>query len=595
MSNVRDRIAALPAEKRLQLLRQLQMQTETHDMSSNQYDVAILGGGMAGLTLALQIKKARPASRIVVIERRSHPVPEAAHKVGESTVEIASRYLRDVLGLKEHLETQQIRKFGLRMFFQAGDNEDIARRIELGSTVFPPLSTYQLDRGRLENMLGQELHKQGITFLNECKVQEIILQPGAPYHRVRVLQEGNERELRARWLVDASGRSALLKRRLGLAKKVGHRANAVWFRVGHPIDVNTWSTDTAWQERIIEGERSLSTNHLMGPGYWVWLIRLASGVTSVGLVMDAQMHDFEEVNLFERLLAWLHRHEPQCAQEIERHRSEVRDFRVMKDYSYSSTQVFSGDRWCLVGEAGVALDPLYSPGSDLIAIGNGLASDLIVRDLNGEDIRGRAIVHDRLFLSVANIWLSIYERQYSLMDNAQIMVTKIIWDTAFYWGVFGLLYFHDAFRNIAESPSIAANLSRIAQLSNRVQAFFREWHAIDTPGGENMFVDLYAPLDFMVKLHTGMAADLSAAELEKQFAANVQLFERLAGQIASVVIEAYAGNSERHVVEQLQRWQTEPYLADLIVLYRRESRTNPITSSWIAIKQQARELQTAVR
>src|SRR3954466_9905793 len=128
MSDVRDRIAALPAEKRALLLRQLQMQQIPVDVSSDHYDVAILGGGIAGLTLALQLKKARPATRILVVEKQEHPVPEAAHKVGESTVEIAARYLRDVLGLEDHLQTQQLRKFGLRMFFSTDGNRDIARR-----------------------------------------------------------------------------------------------------------------------------------------------------------------------------------------------------------------------------------------------------------------------------------------------------------------------------------------------------------------------------------------------------------------------------------------------------------------------------------
>src|SRR5215469_3433393 len=86
-----------------------------YSLSDEYFDVAILGGGQAGLTLALQLKKARPATRILVIEKQEHPVPEAAHKVGESTVEIAAYYLRDVLGLQEHLQTQQLRKFGLRM------------------------------------------------------------------------------------------------------------------------------------------------------------------------------------------------------------------------------------------------------------------------------------------------------------------------------------------------------------------------------------------------------------------------------------------------------------------------------------------------
>ena len=70
------------------------------------FDIAILGGGIAGLTLALQIKKARPQTSILVVEKQEHPVPEAAHKVGESTVEIQAFYLRDVLGLQEHLQTR---------------------------------------------------------------------------------------------------------------------------------------------------------------------------------------------------------------------------------------------------------------------------------------------------------------------------------------------------------------------------------------------------------------------------------------------------------------------------------------------------------
>jgi flavin-dependent dehydrogenase len=596
MSDVFDRIAALPAEKRATLIRQLQGQIDTADSSSGQHDIAILGGGMAGLTLALQIKKTRPATRIVVIEKQNHPVPEAAHKVGESTVEIAARYLRDVLELDEHLQTQQLRKFGLRMFFSTGENRDISQRVELGSTVFPPLATYQLDRGRLENMLGNKLIQEGVQFLNAAKVQRISLQPQSDHHSITVLHEGSEQEIRTRWIVDASGRNTLLQRQLGLSKKVGHHANSVWFRVGYPIDINQWSADVSWLARISEGDRSLSTNHLMGPGYWVWIIRLASGSTSVGIVTDANMHPFEEINLFERALSWLHVREPQLASEIEKNREKVQDFRVMRNYSYGCQQVFSGDRWCLVGEAGVALDPLYSPGGDLISIGNTLTCDLIVRSLGSENISSRALVHDKLFLNLTNIWLSIYEKQYSLMDNAQIMVTKIIWDTAFYWGVFGLLYFHDAFQNIAESPGVAANLSRIALLSNRVQAFFREWHAIDRLALSNMFVDLYAPLDFMVKLHTGMAAGLSPAELDAQFAANVKLFERLAGQIVSTVIEAYANHSEHeNALRQIRSWQTEPFIADLIALYRRESRTNPITSSWIAVGYQNRERQEVVR
>ena len=49
-----------------------------------QYDVIILGGGLAGLTLSVQLKRANPAISILVLERREGEASAAAHKVGES-------------------------------------------------------------------------------------------------------------------------------------------------------------------------------------------------------------------------------------------------------------------------------------------------------------------------------------------------------------------------------------------------------------------------------------------------------------------------------------------------------------------------------
>ncbi|MFL5655438.1 MAG: NAD(P)/FAD-dependent oxidoreductase [Ktedonobacteraceae bacterium] len=564
---------------------------------SDQYDVAILGGGIAGLTLALQLKKLRPAIRILVAEKQKHPVPEAAHKVGESTVEIAAHYLRDVLGLGEHLKTQQLPKFGLRFFFSTDGNQDITRRVELGHAVPPPLEveTYQLDRGRLENALSSALPRRGITFLDACKVQQISLQPQGDSHSLRVFHEGREVSIQARWVVDASGRSSLLKRQLGLAKKVEHNANAVWFRIGYPIDINEWSTDPDWQARITDGERSLSTNHLMGPGYWVWLIPLASGSISIGIVTDANMHPFEEMNRFERAMAWLHAHEPQCAAAIEQHRDEVQDFRVMKDYCFSSEQVYSSERWCLTGEAGVFLDPFYSPGSDMIAISNGLISDLITRDLDGEDIEERAAIHNRLLLILNDSWRGTYEHQYPIMGNAQVMVAKIIWDTAIYWAVPGLLYFHDKFLGFGDSPAIAMNLLRFSILSDHVQAFLREWHAIDQPDASNTFIRYY-DFDFMARLQVGMTAGLPDTELEIQFAENICFIEQLAGQLVSTVIEAYADRLEDEIIQnQIQRWQADPFLAELVAINQQATETNPINSGWIALGHQPRKRQEVAR
>jgi flavin-dependent dehydrogenase len=582
----RHRISDLPAEKRALLAEKLRTRV-AGGTTPDHYDAVILGGGVAGLTLALHLRRVRPGIRVLVAERQEHPVPESAHKVGESTVEIAAHYLRDILGLGEHLETRQIRKFGLRMFFSGDDNTDITQRVELGSSVFPPLATYQLDRGRLENELGAECTREGVDFLSGSKVLQVDFSPSSePYHHVRVLAGARERSVWARWVIDATGRSHLLQRRFGLRKEVEHTANAAWFRVGHPIDLGMWSDDPAWHARLREGRRELSTNHLMGPGYWVWLIRLASGSISIGIVAESDAHRFDEFNTLDRALDWLRLHEPQCAQAVEEHRDKIQDFRVMKDYSYSCDQVYDGRaRWCLTGESGIFLDPLYSPGLDMIAISNGLVADLVNRSLDGEDVTALASVHDGLFRRVTAMWLAIYENQYALMGNAKVMVSKVIWDTAFYWGVFGLLFFQDKFRTVADSPSVAADLARLTDISNRVQAFFREWASIDDSGLEARFVDLYSPLNFMVKLHAGMADDPSDAQFREHFSANTRLFAQLAGQMITAVIDAHGDRyDDDRVIAQLQSWQRDPLIVDLIATHRRERHRNPTSEGWIALR-----------
>src|SRR4029077_11160525 len=91
--------------------------TVTGQQPAESYDVAILGGGLAGLTLALQLKRARPETSVFVAEKRAGPAPEAAFKVGESTVELSADYFARVCGMRDHIERDQLFKAGLRFFF----------------------------------------------------------------------------------------------------------------------------------------------------------------------------------------------------------------------------------------------------------------------------------------------------------------------------------------------------------------------------------------------------------------------------------------------------------------------------------------------
>ena len=134
------------------------------------HDVAIVGGGLAGLTLARQLKLARPTTDVVIVERGAHPVPEAAFKVGESTAEMAGHYLGTHLGLRSHLEERQLIKTGLRFFFTAGGNRDLALRPEVGHITLLPTRTFQLDRGRLENDLTEDVCSLGVEIVEGSRV-----------------------------------------------------------------------------------------------------------------------------------------------------------------------------------------------------------------------------------------------------------------------------------------------------------------------------------------------------------------------------------------------------------------------------------------
>ena len=577
--DAKTQVSKLDATARAALARKIRSQLSPPSVPQTDHDVVLIGDGAAALTLALELRQARPATRILVVEPNAHPVSEITHTVGESTVEVSAHYLRDKLGLGDHLSTAQIRKMGLRMFFSHGANTDIAGRMELGSSSFVPQVTYQIDRGRLENELSRRCRVAGVEFVRG-RVRSVELGSTGSTHVVAIQHDDGRTSVTSRWIVDASGRNRALARQLDLKRVNAHNCNAAWLRVATEIDIGGWSDDPDWQRRLVEGDRAMSTNHLMGQGYWVWLIRLASGATSVGIVADPAFHRFDDFNTLPKAKAWLREHEPQCAAVLAEHEHLIMDFHVMKKYSHGVTQVFDGaTRWGLTGDAGVFLDPLYSSGLDLVAIGNGLLVDMVTRELDGEDVIARAQISDTLFRSLTDMWLAVYQDQYVLMGTPAVMSAKVIWDVAFYWGFIGLLYVNDRFVKVADEPDFVPYLEGLIALSNRVQRFFREWAAIESDETAAPFVDLYAPLNFMVSLHTAMRP---TSDFMGQFDGNARLLRRLAGQLVDTVLaEKSVQFGDDDAMRQVQAWQRDSLLRQLRDIYRHEQRSEPLSRGWL--------------
>ena len=508
-------------------------------LMNTDYDAVIVGGGLAGATLARQLKLEKPSLRVMVVEKRKHPVREAAFKVGESSVEIGAHYFQKILGLEPHLRSAHLEKLGLRYFFPNEGNADIATRVELGPATFPPVPSFQLDRGRLENMLLRTVAESGTTVFDDARVRAITL--GNEGHRISLSTPAGPHECTTRWVIDASGRAGLLKRQLGLARPSSHTANAAWFRINTRVCLDDWSDDPAWRSRVPSGQRWLSTNHLMGAGYWVWLIPLGSGSTSFGIVADANLHPFNRINRFERAMDWLHEFEPQCAKAVEAHADGLEDFLALQHFAHACEKVFSPERWAMVGEAGVFTDPFYSPGSDFIAMGNDAVTDLVLRDVGGEDISARAEAFNTTYLRLFDAFIRLYDGQYRMMGNAQVMTAKVSWDNACYWGITALLFFQRRYRQPEFIASIEPLMRRFLVLHARMQSLFNAWDRADaTPyaGAAANVMDVA----FLRRLQHSLAGPLMEDDdLRARLETNFALLEAFARTWQGVAAERHAG------------------------------------------------------
>jgi flavin-dependent dehydrogenase len=499
------------------------------------YDVVILGGGLAGLALAIQLRQQFAAIRILVIERRTHPLPPAAHKVGESSVEIGAHYFDTVLGLKEHLDRDQLRKFGFRFFFNEG-RTDIDNVAELGASRYLATPSYQLDRGIFENFLGEHARSLGVQFVDGAVVRDFDIGTNGAAHRVRFAQGEAGSEVEGRWLIDASGRAGLIKRKLGLAEDNAHDANAVWFRLAAKVDVDEWSSDSAWLERCEPPLRWLSTNHLCGEGYWAWLIPLSSGSHSVGIVCDAKLHPLETMNTFEKALEWFRVHQPRLAQDVASKQHLLQDFCFLRNFSYGCKQVFCGDRWALTGEAGLFLDPFYSPGSDFIAISNTYITDLISRDRAGEPFSGRAHAYQQLYFSFYESTLSLYTDQYAIFGDPEVMPVKVIWDYTYYWGVLCQLFFQRRITDTANIARLSVHLGHAQAVNLAMQKFMREWSQLSPKRNDAIMLD-QASLPWFAELNRGLRDQLDEEGFRARIIEGVALLDTLASEIVARAVQ----------------------------------------------------------
>ncbi len=394
------------------------------------YDAVVMGGAFSGASAALLLKRRRPATRVLIIEKAA----EFDRKVGESTTEVSSCFLLKVLGISTWLGHHQLAKQGLRMWFARKPGEKFEDCVEVGARYNSRLSGFQVDRATLDEHLLALAVAEGCELWRPAKITALEL-AGAGRNVLSVRVGEETREVRAKWVVDASGRAAVIARKLELLRPLtGHPVNALWARF---TGVQDWDGPAlrakypAWAQAAVTS-RSWATNHLMGLGWWTWIIPLKGGDYSIGLVYDTRLFTPPAgATIGERLGAHFQTH-PVGREILGDAVAVPGDQRAFSALPYVSEQVM-GDGWAMAGDAAGFIDPLYSPGLDFCAFTAHGAQSMIARALDGGDTAAGVEQYNARFSFCYRAWFdAIYRDKYFYMGDAELMAVAFLLDIALY-------------------------------------------------------------------------------------------------------------------------------------------------------------------
>lgn len=408
---------------------------------SLEFDAVVIGGAFAGASTALLLRRLRPEARVLIIERRR----EFDRKVGEATVEVSAHFLTEVLRLGDHLVREHLPKHGLLYWFHRDGDETLGEMTEVGAAPVPSLPSFLMDRSKLDEQLLGLARGEGTEVWRPARVLEA--EPGRPRGRVVVEKDGVQRTVRARWIIDASGRRRWLGQKLGLHRAIDALpTNAMWGRWRGVKDMDgaeilgkdpRKSTLPHTPRR-----RWLCTNHFMGPGSWTWMIPLSNHEVSVGLVFDPRHFEPTKVGRAKETYTSFVRSRPGLRDLLRDAELVDADFRSHKHLPYT-TEKYMGEGFALVGDAASFLDPYYSPGLDHVSMSVYATARLIEDDLGGQ-LAGEALdeaidLHNGRFRRSIDRWFdALYRDKYEIFGDAELAGAAFYLDTAlYYFGVVG--------------------------------------------------------------------------------------------------------------------------------------------------------------
>jgi len=479
--------------------------TTVSGLESQPFDVIVLGGAISGSGLALLLKRDLPELKVAIVERSA----EFDRKVGESTSEVGGCFLTKVLNLGDYLPFEHFVKQGLRMWFHRSKDDSVCDCAELGPRYQTRLPGYQLDRSKLDKHLLEKASGLGCTVLRPVTVREIDLVDGEGGTVAVKDADGGKATLSARWIIDASGKAAVLarKRKTIVKHEDEHPTSSMWVRFTNvrSLDSEDARNMAPSLKENVFSHRGAATNHLAGYGWWSWIIPLKNGDHSVGITYDRRIFTPPEADgtVPGRIKEHVLQH-PVGRLMFEDAEPVPKDAHAYKGLAYHSTEVM-GDGWGICGDAAGFMDPLYSQGIDFCGHTVCAVHDVLMKFYKqddsemmaeADDWKCAAMEYNERYPEAYMQWFrALYVDKYYYIGDAELMYAAFLLDLATYFlGPVKFVY-EDTEKEFPKMPfngPIGAGIAKFMAFYNRrLATIARKRIAAGTYGRRNTNTDAY--------------------------------------------------------------------------------------------------------